>query len=1217
MHRSRLVCGGCSLLAVLLCAVARVQADPPRPFAHLTVEQGLSQSNVTCLLQDDRGVLWVGTQDGLNRFDGQHFTVFQAEPRNPASISDNSITRVLEDRAGRIWIGTQNGGLNRYDPGTGRFIRYGSGAATGQDLGSTGILSIAADRDGTLWLGTWGGGLTRFDPASGTASRYRHQAGNQTSLSNDNVWAVAIDHEGVVWAGTFGGLNRLDRRTGRFTSPSTGAPAWAGVAGANVSALLEDHAGVLWIGTWGRGLVACDGARTSCRTFRAVSTNPSALSDDRVWSLAEDERHHLWVGTERGGLDEFDGQRFIRHLQPNQGDLGLPVAPGVNAVLADRTGIVWAGTSGAGLYKILPPLQPFERLRPAGLPGGVAPDANVWAVLEDHSGVVWVGTLGTGLVRVDPLSGRFARIPLNPRRPASRPEGVYAITESPSGDIIVGSDGEGLLRVDRRTDTLEPFPAAAALRAALTSVRVMSLWADADGTLWVGTLGHGLFRVDGTTGEVTHFAADPRTAGALASNSILAIRRTRDGLLWLGTFGDGLERLSGGRFTHYRADPGNPNTVGDDRIVALQEDHEGALWIGTSGGGLTRLSADRRTFTSLTKNDGLPDDTVYGVLEDETGAIWASTNRGICRIVPSTRTIRTFTTTDGVLDTEFNQGAYHGGRSGYLYFGGLKGVTRFRPAAIQDARPAPPLIIASFSRGTDPPFDGAQLPRDGVISLRHDESSFSIEAAALDYVAPERVVYQFRLDGRDAGWSPATRRAYVSYSRVPAGRYTFRVRAWNGDGAWHSPGVSLTIVVAPAPWATWWAFALYGATVAAVGVAAGWLRVRSRRRKQAAQEAELSREREVSATLRHAEQALRVSEERFRKFMDNFPGIAFLKDADFRAVFVNRAFEQTFGVSNAQVTGKHDEEYFPASAAAGFREADLRVAREQRTLDYVDVVPCPDGTRFYQTTKFPILEDGRVAFIGGVAVDITDKKQLEQQLLQAQKLESIGTLAGGIAHDFNNLLTIITGYTTLLRTGQLDDAEATRSMAAIEQAVERGAGLVRQNPHFRPQGRRVVQAGRPQRSRAGARRHAARDPPEGHRRRALPERQPAAHPGGSDPGPPGPAEPLRQCARRHAQRRDADAHDQRGGSRRAATSLSGGARLPVHPRGGVRHRGGHGRVREEPGVRAVLHHERPRPRHGLGAGRCLRRDAGTRRVRAARERTGSGYDLHALLPRAH
>jgi PAS domain S-box-containing protein len=1027
------------------------EAPPPAPasqrqVAHVSVEQGLSQSSVNCLLQDRQGFVWIGTQEGLNRYDGSRFVVFRSTGRDPASLSDSYITRLFEDAEGRLWVGTQGGGLNRLDRATGRVERIAP-SAKGQGLSpATGIQSLAEDKAGRLWVGTWGEGLVRYTPATGAIVVYRHEAKDPESLANNNVWSITVDRDGVVWAGTFAGLNRVDPATGRMTRVRPGATGDADLTGINISAILEDTDGRLWVGTWGKGLVVFGRDRRVSRTFAPAPGDASSLSDGRVWSIAEDQDHHVWIGTEKGGLNEYDGRRFVRHLQPSRSPGSPSAAPGVSALLVDPSGIVWAGSSSTGLYKILPPLKAFSRYShvdgdPGSLSGG-----NVWALLEDRDGTVWAGTMGAGLNRIDPSIGRAERVPLRTSR--SLPgggESIWAVVELSDGRVLVAADRDGLYRLDATRRRFLPFPDSPAIRSRLAESRVISIWQDPDGALWFGTLGHGLLQLDARGAALTAYEADLTRPDSLASTSITAIRRTRDGILWLGTPGDGLEAFSNGRFTHYRASRGERNALSENRVNVLFEDPGGALWIGTSGGGLNRLSADRRRFSSFTGAEGLPNDTVYGIVPGNDGTLWLSTNNGICRFTPSTGAVRSYSTSDGLLDREFNQGAYCRGRTGRLYFGGVNGFTSFLPDGIRDNPHRPPVVVTRLSPLGGPALDAGRPVPSGPVTLRHDESSFSVEMAALDYTAPEKNLLRYMLDGFDDGWSEASTRTYATYTRIPPGHYAFRVRGANSDGVWNDAGTSLSVVVLPAPWASRWAYATYVALAGGAIALVFGRRRRAERLRLVRHEAELARERDVSETLRRAEQAVRASEERFRRFMEYLPGIGFIKDPDSRAVYVNKAFEQDLGFSNEQIIGKRDDEYFPPEAAAQFVEVDQRVVREGKAVEQLEQVPTGDGLRYFQTTKFPIFdEQGRVAFIGGVSLYVTDRKRLEQQLLQAQKLESIGTLAGGIAHDFNNLLTIITGYTSLLRSEQLTDEEAARCMAAIEQAVQRGASLVRQ-----------------------------------------------------------------------------------------------------------------------------------------------------------------------------
>jgi PAS domain S-box-containing protein len=1138
-----------------------------RQMSNLSVAQGLSQSSVNCLLQDSLGFLWIGTQDGLNRYDGNGFLVYHHDPLDPSSLSDNFINTLLEDREGIIWIGTQNGWLNSFDRKTGHFTRHPYSPEKTGNIGGPGIFAIRQDAIGDLWLGTWGGGLARFKRKDGQLTFFRNNPADPLSLSNNNVWSVYIDRLGMIWAGTYAGLNLFNPQTQKFVRYLREISK-EGLTDNNVLTILEDHSGTIWVGTWQGGLLALDRKKGSLRVFRNNPADPDSLSDDSVISLCEDPEGRLWIGTSNAGLNVFDGESFFRCFQKGENSRPSDEKQGVKALVIDQSGIIWAGTTNAGLKKILPPLKLFGRYSTSKAQGGLSGN-NIWAVLEDRSGTIWASTNAGGIDRLAAGEKQFTHYrPGQETASNSSNRDVYSILEDRSGTIWIGTNNLGLFKFDSKHQKFVQFPKENAPDGSnLQGTRIMTLWEDSEGILWAGTFGKGVFKIAPQQGILEHLKAESSNPGKLSSNSIIVLRGTRDGALWMGTYAKGLECYANGTFTHYRHNPDNPNSLRNDRILSLYEDPQGALWIGTWGGGLHRLSPDRRSFTAYTEKDGLSNNTIYGNLGDSNGDLWLSTNRGICRFSPSTQTTRIYSTTDGVEDIEFCQGASSLASSGRMYFGGQDGITFFLPDQVRDNPHIPALAITGFKLFGLPASHPKDYPNQSEMQLQYDENSFSIEFAALDFIAPEKNRYRYILEGFDKSWSRPDNRPLAQYTQVPPGRYIFRVHASNNDGRWNETGASLHIILVPPLWATWWAYCFY--TLAGGGALLliyRW-RTRTHHRQLDAQREELRRERVITETLRRADEAVRKSEEQFKQFMSNFPGIAFIKDADSRTVFVNKAFEDLFGVSNAEIAGKKDEEIWSADIAAHFRESDLRILAEKKPVEFLDVIPFLDRIRFFQTTKFPIFNAAsQTALVGGLAIEITDKiraeellrlqsaalqsaanaivitnrqgeitwinqafteltgysaeevkgktlkllnsgmhppefyadlwntildgktwrhelvnrrkngttfieemtitpvldekreivhfiaikqdvtekKKLQQQLLQSQKLESIGTLAGGVAHDFNNLLGIIIGYTALLKEQEAKPQEISTAVNAIERAAQRGATLVRQ-----------------------------------------------------------------------------------------------------------------------------------------------------------------------------
>ncbi len=893
--------GFCALLilGILVLPVPATAGVPELRFERISIDQGLSQNTIHCIIQDRLGFLWIGTDDGLNRYDGYRFEVLRNSPDDLDSLSHNRARALLEDSDGFIWIGTRNGGLNRYDRRSRSFTHYRHDPAVPGSLASDVVWTILQDRGGTLWIGT-SRGLDRFEPGhAGTFIHLPHDparvaAGDSRSLSHRVVRALYEDRAGNLWIGTKRGLDRVapDRlapeRLDEPTRSLTRHLPWPeGDDGGynSIGAIHEDRRGRLWLGTW-VGLMRFDPRTESFAFYGAGSNQPEDLGQS-IQDIHQDSDGTLWLATEGRGILLFDPQAeallsTVVHdpLQPSSLSGNK-----VKVFFQDRSGAFWAGTSAGGLNKLGRAAKAFAHYRTTpAVPGGLSGDM-ITAIHEDLEGIQWLGTRNSGLNRVAPdrvapdrvatdrvatdriATGRVDRQPAvsqigavehfraDPEDPASLArDDVRAILEDSAGVLWVGTEAGGLHRLDGgafvryRHDPEDP--------TTLRDNDVWVLYEDSGGTLWVGTYGGGLSRHDPSTDSFHHFLPDPDDPGSLASNVVRAIHQDAGGVLWIGTH-DGLDRLVPGSdrdrpapgFRHHRHHPEDPDSLSSSEVMSILEDRAGILWVGTHGGGLNRLvpgpagDPEQATFRSYTfrsynEADGMPSNVVYGILEDEQGRLWMSTNRGLSRFDPRSETFRNYDVADGLQSTEFNSGAFFKSRRGEMFFGGIHGVNAFFPGQIEDNPYVPPVVLTSFKKfnqevslDTDPALLSS-------VTLRHHESVFSFELAALSYKAQHKNQYAYRLVGFRDQWTHLGTKRDVTFTNLDPGVYTLEVRASNNDGVWNQEGLALEVIVEPPFWRTWW-FTTVGLLAVAGLLWTGYLvRTRSIRRHNRALAAE-------------------------------------------------------------------------------------------------------------------------------------------------------------------------------------------------------------------------------------------------------------------------------------------------------------------------------------------------------------------------------------------
>ncbi|MFA9402595.1 MAG: two-component regulator propeller domain-containing protein [Anaerolineales bacterium] len=775
-------------------------------FETLTIEDGLSQNAVLSIAQDSQGFLWLGTEDGLNKYDGYGFTVYKHDPDDPGSVVDNFISELYVDREGELWIGTRSG-LDRFDRETGSFIHY-----PGEDhpeiyLDGAWVISLFEDEDGSLWIGTQAEGLFALDIDRREFTRFVDDSGDASLFPEYAARVIFEDSRGNIWIGTHDGLDLFDRPNGtishiadRFTSDMSFLK--------DVSALEEDRHGNLWIGTEENGLARFNPKTGSIALLQHHPDNPHSLSHDRVRSIFEDSEGNVWVGTQNGlnllasGLTNkpYKNLSFQRFYNDpfDQFSLG---SSAVWSILEDQSGILWFGTWGGGLSKYNRATDRFKLYQHYPSKPGSISDNMIWSILEDSTDRLWIGTLNGGLNMLDRTTDEMVHFRYDDFDQRSiLSDDVRTLLEDPNGAIWIGSAG-GLDQFQADSNTFKHFTYDPDDANSLSGDRVNVLKLQSEGGIWVGTRYDGLNLFNPETGAFIRYQHDPDDPSSLSDDRIWALYEDSREALWIGTL-DGINVLQPGadEFMRYQHDPDDPDSLSSNSIFAFYEDSDGSMWVGTWGGGLDRFDPDSGVFEHFTENDGLPNDTIYGIEVDDDGYLWMSTNRGLSKFDPRTAQFQNYDMRDGLQDNEFNVGAHFRSERGELFFGGIRGFNAFFPGEVRENPHIPPIVITNFYKFNEPVRQ--DLSPDDLIELTYQDNFIAFEFSALDYYAPENNQYAYMLDGFDEDWVQAGSRRYVSYTNLEGGDYVFKVRGSNSDGAWNEEGATVNIRVEPPLWET-------------------------------------------------------------------------------------------------------------------------------------------------------------------------------------------------------------------------------------------------------------------------------------------------------------------------------------------------------------------------------------------------------------------------------
>jgi signal transduction histidine kinase/ligand-binding sensor domain-containing protein/CheY-like chemotaxis protein/HPt (histidine-containing phosphotransfer) domain-containing protein len=796
----------------LVHAAAPLPAVRPVYFEHLTMRDGLSQSTVEGFLQDSRGYLWMATESGLDRYDGNSIRVYRRERGNPQALASDYIWTMAEDAHGDVWLATIGGGVERWRRGSDSFQQFRHDPAAPASLASDAVRTLLIDHDGRIWAGTLDRGLDVLDPHTGVARHFRHHDADPHSLAADAVFALHMDHTGGIWIGTDGGLSRYEPTSGTFINYGRSADG-AGLSDLQVRVISEDHTGALWIGTMHGGLDRLEPGNGHVTSFRHDAANPRSLSHDRVTAILEDDAQRLWVATV-DGLNLFDRSSltFVRYGNDADNPQSLRDS-NVMSLYQDRGGVLWVGTRSGGASHWNPNGWLLGHYRSASFR-----DTQVTSFADDGAGRVWVGTGGAGLVEIDARSGQERHYGRDTPAMRLSDDRVMALLYDHSGSLWVGTMSGGLTRVNLVSGKLQVWRTSATDPATLPADGVMSLYQDRLGRVWVGTFGGGLASIEPASGRVTRYPYGTDTANALSDARASAIAEDALGNLWIGTAGGGLnlfERASG-RFYHYQRDDHDPASLADNTVYALHVDGRGGVWVGTAGGGLDHVlgsSAAPEAVHFENYANLSPSRVVYGIESDGAERLWLSTTNGLVRFDPHSRVVKAFHEWHGLQGEDFNFNAHYRDRDGTLYFGGNNGFNAFSPAAVDFSAPPPRVVLTAAARLNKPLPEGELPGASRPLKLAYDDKLVSFEFAALDFTSPANNHYAYRLDGFDSAWVDAGPLHHATYTNLDAGDYVLRVRAANADGAWSTDELTVPVHVSPAAWNTTAARFLYAAAV--------------------------------------------------------------------------------------------------------------------------------------------------------------------------------------------------------------------------------------------------------------------------------------------------------------------------------------------------------------------------------------------------------------------
>jgi len=835
----------------MLYAISNLHIYPQSvTFEHLTVEDGLAHNSGLCFVQDNNGFLWIGTQNGLSRYDGYNFINYTHQPGDSTSLSDSYINSLYLDHSGSLWIGTNQGGLNRFNRYDDSFTSYKNKPGDSLSIGEGAIYSINEDKYNNLWLGINPSGLFLFDRKTENFYHYEDNHYDPLSIHGKRVYYIFKDSKDHLWVGTDKGLNKMvyiEDSTSvnefRLKNPNIIKDHFTfqgkffyfihwSHENTNSNSLINDKVMVItediskdeseyWIGTWGGiSRLRFNDDKLSFHNLNFFSGLKLEQKNNRISTIFIDEQKYVWIGMVDNGLIRYDIPNNS-YMQFGVSDKTYKSFTGktVRSIFKDNSGVIYFGTENEGVYKYLSSGKKFSYYKHTAEDPYSISSNNITALFEDSKGRLWIGTKHGGLNRLDrslESSGRFISYKHESDDPGSILQNhIRGIYEDHFGKIWFGSwsASGGLNQYDPETNKFIHFQHNSDNPGSLSDNQVRVIAEDKSGDLWIGLSETGLDKFDRSKKEFVHYPHNPFDLKSLSDNVVMSIYTDSNGDLWISTYNGGLNKFNpeANDFTHYKFDSSNQFSISHNRVWSVYEDNAGRFWVGTSRG-LNLMNRNTGEFIHFAEEDGLGNNTVYGILEDDAGSLWLGTEKGLSKATVvstddyySTKVKFTnYGADDNLSGLEFNAGAFCKSRNGKMFFGSVNGLLEFFPDSIKNNRHIPPVVITSFKVFEKEIALDSAITEKKQINLSYQQNFISLEFAALDFQAPDKNQYAFKLEGATDDWINIGNRRHISFSNLDPGFYKFRVKASNNDGLWNEEGTSLSIIIHPPFWMTAW-----------------------------------------------------------------------------------------------------------------------------------------------------------------------------------------------------------------------------------------------------------------------------------------------------------------------------------------------------------------------------------------------------------------------------
>lgn len=807
----------CLIMAMIVPSNA-MEADKLR-FRHLTEKDGLMNSHIHSISQDDEGFIWIGTEYGLYRYDGQRFNHYVNYPGDTTGINSNVVFRLFTDSRHTLWVGTFMG-LQYFDRKNNRFVDLNLPERIRNGL-PVPINSIVEDSSGKLIVGT-DFGIVYVDTES-REMQYVSPGGPNAHFRGTRITAYHIDRSGNHWIGTDEGVDLIHHGNRERKSYNLDDFSERSFISVFINSIYEDIHRNIWVLTREEGVFFKAYNSDSFVQFVYNENDKYSLGSDEAHDIYEDPDGRLWISTSGGGLNLFlDEPGRFRRFKHDPADKNSLLNNNPRDILEDRQGNVWIASFQSGINIYINHPQIFRHTVITNENSLDYQSTTVCSMLKEENGEIWLGTDGGGLKKFNKETGEFTTYLPEADQPGSFPgRVVMCIYKDVYGTLWFGTYQSGLVKYDRNQNRFISYQSAPDDPHAITSNFVTSILEDRRGNFWVGTNGGGINLFDRNSGKFISYQHDPSDPESLVDNFVNSILEDHNGDIWIATFW-GLSRYNSNSFsfTNYLSRKSESNSLSHNSVFSMFEDERQRLWIGTRNG-LNQYSYEEDNFVYYTDKEGLSGNSIAGILADKEGYLWISTNNGLTKFNPENGEFLNFSETDGLQGNEFYRNSRFRAADGELFFGGINGFNSFYPEQVQPQQQIPNLVLTELRimEQTVPigTFeDGREILRESLnqtsaIRLKHSDKTFTIVLSAIDFISPENITIGYRLNGFDDDWNyTSAEYPIITYTNLSPGEYLLELKAADNNYIEKTAiAKQLQLRIMPPLYRMWWAYLIY------------------------------------------------------------------------------------------------------------------------------------------------------------------------------------------------------------------------------------------------------------------------------------------------------------------------------------------------------------------------------------------------------------------------